>query len=295
MDYRDYKNFKENTTHGNLMLPFVKYFSSIPTYFKFYPQHWHDEMEIIYVTSGRGIISINLEDHIGQKGDIIIIGPGVLHSIGQHESDNMEFDSIVFNINMLVNHTGDACSVKYLTPLQHSELIFPFIINEQDKFYNDILSFVIRLLDIYEEKSYGYELELKSYLFLLFHVLFSNKLLIKDKKALTDDSTVAKIKQIVTYIEDHYTKDITIDDMAKLCNFSESHFMKFFKAHMGVTFVGYLNDFRLNIASKMLISTDLPILSIGMDVGYGNLSYFNRIFKRKFLITPSEFRKTSRS
>ena len=66
--------------------------------------------------------------------------------------------------------------------------------------------------------------------------------------------------------------------------------MRFFKNTMGVSFVTYLNDFRLNIAARLLSTSDENILSIAENCGFFNLSYFNRSFKKKFGVTPGEYR-----
>ena len=71
---------------------------------------------------------------------------------------------------------------------------------------------------------------------------------------------------------------------------SESHFMRFFKNTMGVSFVSYLNDFRLNVAARLLSSNDESILSVAENCGFFNLSYFNRMFKKKYGVTPGKYR-----
>ncbi|MBO6129158.1 MAG: helix-turn-helix transcriptional regulator [Pseudobutyrivibrio sp.] len=78
--------------------------------------------------------------------------------------------------------------------------------------------------------------------------------------------------------------------MAKLIGFSESHFMRFFKEAFGVSFVTYLNDYRLSMAARMLLSTEESVLEISQQVGFENLSHFNRQFKRKYGKTPREYR-----
>ena len=67
--------------------------------------------------------------------------------------------------------------------------------------------------------------------------------------------------------------------------------MKFFKQSMGMGFIAYLNDFRLEIAARMLLSADANILEIASVCGFENLSYFNRSFKKKYGVAPGRFRK----
>jgi AraC-like DNA-binding protein len=81
--------------------------------------------------------------------------------------------------------------------------------------------------------------------------------------------------------------------MAKLTGFSSSHFMRYFKEAFGVSFVTYLNDYRLSMAARLLLSTEDSVLDISQQVGFENLSHFNRQFKRKYSVTPSAYRNYS--
>ena len=67
--------------------------------------------------------------------------------------------------------------------------------------------------------------------------------------------------------------------------------MKFFKETMGCGFIQYLNDYRLTLAAKLLQTTDDSILHISEQTGFENLSYFNRLFKRKYHRTPTTYRE----
>ena len=84
---------------------------------------------------------------------------------------------------------------------------------------------------------------------------------------------------------------ITIKTIAYELGLSQSHFMKFFKNTMGTTFIDYLNDYRLTMVSRLLVSSESSILDIAAESGFDNLSYFNRMFKKRFGMTPREYRK----
>ena len=99
------------------------------------------------------------------------------------------------------------------------------------------------------------------------------------------------MKLILKYVENNYMEKITIEDIANEVDLSQSHFMKYFKNTMGTSFVDYLNENRLTMASRLLISSDSSILAIASEVGFENLSYFNRIFKKRFGQTPREYRR----
>ena len=66
--------------------------------------------------------------------------------------------------------------------------------------------------------------------------------------------------------------------------------MRYFKENMGTSFVDYLRDYRLTMAARLLLVSDDTVLSIAEEVGFDNLSYFNRAFKKKYGVTPREYR-----
>ena len=83
---------------------------------------------------------------------------------------------------------------------------------------------------------------------------------------------------------------ITIEELAETVNLSKHYFMRFFKKYMGMTCIEYINDYRLNIAANLLLTTRMRITEVAVSIGITNLSYFNRIFKKKFNLTPKEYR-----
>ena len=98
------------------------------------------------------------------------------------------------------------------------------------------------------------------------------------------------MKIILKFVENSYMQKITVAEIADRVDFSESHFMRYFKENMGTSFVEYLRDYRLTMAARLLLVSDETILSISEEVGFDNLSYFNRAFKKKYGVTPREYR-----
>ena len=82
--------------------------------------------------------------------------------------------------------------------------------------------------------------------------------------------------------------------MAKSCRLGESHFLRWFQQKTGDSFASYINDRRLANAAEALRRTDDKILSVSQDAGFTNLSNFNRQFKKRYGITPKEYRKVSK-
>ena len=290
MNILEYENYQEKISHGNPLFPYITYLCSIPLDFSYVPIHWHDEMEIIYIKKGHGIITVDFTQYQVSAGTLALIIPGQLHSIEQYENESMEYENIIFKPGLLSSGANDLCMIQYIVPLLDGSLPIEYFLTPALGSF-EALSNCIRQIDLVcADQTPGWQLAVKSSLFNFFFLLISER----QKKTVSTSSnskSLEKMKTVLKYVENHYTEKLTIDDMAELTYYSKSHFMKFFKAHMGIGFTEYLNDYRLTMAARLLKSSDDSILMIADASGFDNLSYFNRIFKRKYGISPGAYRK----
>ena len=290
MNILEYENYQEKISHGNPLFPYITYLCSIPLDFSYVPIHWHDEMEIIYIKKGHGIITVDFTQYQVSAGTLALIIPGQLHSIEQYENESMEYENIIFKPDLLSSGANDLCMIQYIVPLLDGSLPIEYFLTPALGSF-EALSNCIRQIDLVcADQTPGWQLAVKSSLFNFFFLLISER----QKKTVSTSSnskSLEKMKTVLKYVENHYTEKLTIDDMAELTYYSKSHFMKFFKAHMGIGFTEYLNDYRLTMAARLLKSSDDSILMIADASGFDNLSYFNRIFKRKYGISPGAYRK----
>ena len=86
MNLTEYQNYHESKSHTSLEFPYNTYLCCIPMDFTHVPIHWHNEMELIVIQKGSGIISVDFITHEVKAGDIVFVLPGQLHSI-RHHSD----------------------------------------------------------------------------------------------------------------------------------------------------------------------------------------------------------------
>lgn len=291
MNLQEYINLHENKAHGNYLFPIKLYKTKVPYHFTSLNMHWHEELELILVTKGKGVYYIDLKPYVVTEGDILILNPYVLHSCTQYKQDILEADTLVLNLSMLdTNH--DSCSIKFINPIAANKVVFPYILKPNTPGYQELLNYFNKITNTYTSKQKGFELEIKAYLFLFLHTLFTNIPVEIPDTVKVDDNTTNKVKLILKYIKDNYTEQLTVKDMAEQLNFSEYHFMRFFKRYLGVTCIEYVNNYRLEVATNKLCTTNHSIMEIALEVGFNNISYFNKLFKEKYKLTPKEFRNS---
>lgn len=100
------------------------------------------------------------------------------------------------------------------------------------------------------------------------------------------------IKKVCNYINLHLSSDFSLEDAAKDAGISSFYLSKLFKDEMNDTFVNYVTEMKMEKAAHLLKETDMSIKEITAATGYNDQNYFSKIFKNKFELTPSEYRKT---
>lgn len=289
MNISDYQNYREQKEHTEEDFPYNTYLCSIPKDFVLVPLHWHDELELVVIKKGRGIVSVDLKKQAVTAGDIVLIRPGQLHSIGQDRNKSMEYENILFKPELLISGSHDLCATRYLLPFVNGRISSETFLCPSLSYYEEAAECIQRIDLLCDTRPEAYQLALKSLLFRFFYILISNRQK-KETSSASQTKSLEKMKVILKYIEEHYMEHITIEDMAAVSYYSKSHFMKFFKLHMGTSFIEYLNEYRLLMAGRLLASSDETILEIAEKCGFENLSYFNRMFRKKYGISPGKWR-----
>ncbi len=289
MNIIEYESYQEKKAHVNAAFPYTTYPCSIPLDFPEVPPHWHEEMEIIYIKKGSGIISVDFKDFTVSEGTLLFIVPGQIHAIRQKEDLSMEYENIIFNLEMMKAGPMEKTTTDYFAPLQKGQPMIPTVVTPSHEYYGAISACIDGADDICRRFPKAYELAVKAQLYLLFHILFAY--CVPETGEMGKRRGLDRIRSVIKYVENHYMEPLSTCDIAKEAGLSESHFMKFFKNTMGVPFIDYLNDYRLTMASRLLLSSDDSVLAVAEECGYENLSYFNRLFKRRFHMTPRQYRK----
>lgn len=93
------------------------------------------------------------------------------------------------------------------------------------------------------------------------------------------------ITRVLDFVSYHYMEDIRIEDLAKICHISETHFRRVFTSHMKVSPLEYINSVRIHTACEFLQKTDIPVADIAHKCGFTTNSTFNRNFRQIMGVT----------
>ena len=93
------------------------------------------------------------------------------------------------------------------------------------------------------------------------------------------------------YVDRYFSQDISLSQLAKGYHYNEKYLGRLFKQQLGVSFRDYLNEKRLEYGKDLLARSGDSVLDIAARAGFNNVTYFNRLFRRRYGMTPTEFRR----
>ena len=289
MELEQYIQYHESKLHEQPGFSYNTYLCTIPDDFVKVDLHWHEQMEIIYIKRGSGTISVNLKPLKVSAGCIVPILPGELHAIAGDAEERMEYENIIFSLSILDStDENDWCRANVIQALEKGTLHFSRPIRPGSGLHAAASEALDKADLISEMHASGYPLLLKSCLFQLLFSLYTHK---TAENAVQASPYGQTMKKIILYVREHFPEKITIEDAAAAVEYSPSHFMRFFRQETGHTFIEYLNEYRLAYAGYLLKESSEPVGSIASRCGFDNFSYFIRLFRRKYGLSPKEYRK----
>lgn len=245
--------------------------------------HYHDEIELLAITAGELFCVVSGKSYRCQQGDVLFFSARIPHAT-YVENSTCSYTLVQFRSEHFLgdsNNTG-----KYFNRfVRHADL--PFAILHNEELYHLIQKAILEK----QTQQEGFDLYIKGTVFAIIALLCREGALSTSNSV--DSADIKKILPALSFIDENYAKNITLDEVAKLQNLNPSYFCRVFKRASGSSFVDYLNFVRICKSEKMIAMGEKSILEIAGDVGFTSLSYFNRIFKRYKNCTPTEYRRAN--
>lgn len=252
--------------------------------------HWHKEIELLYITSGKATFECNSSSFEAHPGDIVVFNSNDIH-YGVSMSGNLTYLALISDLALLHGHTADVSETKYIAPILQNKIYFRNHIGK-DSGISDCMAMMASEL---RERAFGFELAVKSYLYRIFtHLLRHHMSSIQNESEhYAKVMCLQQFEPIFHYIEQHYMEQITVDELAALAGLSRSHFSRRFKWLTAKTITEYINQIRVNKAEYLLRNTPLTVSEIALTTGFSDIYYFSRMFKKLKKVTPSQIRSHS--
>lgn len=250
--------------------------------------HWHEQMEWLYVMSGRALVSINSVEIEAGPGDFIVINSNELHS-GYCVEKPLDYYCIIFDSTFVSSSFQGVCEQKYLAPMEKNRVQFQNRIRWDPQIQGDITN----IISENGKKENGYELYIKSSVYGILGTLFRKYVskVLTEKESDRNARTIRKLDKVLTYIGSNLSDPITIDQLAGIAGLSRYRFCHLFRQLTGVSAMAYILGARIDQAELLLKKTDLSVMRIAMDTGFSDSNYFSRMYRKHRGVSPSSARK----
>ena len=261
-------------------------FSRVKKKFDF-PLHYHEEYELNLIVNAKGAKRI-VGDHIEAIDDLelVLVGPNLYHAWFTHKCETEDIRELTIQFHK------DLFEERFLRKNQLSFIKTMFEKAQRGILFSrdTIERLQPRILALGQKNGFDSVLELLSIL----HDLSTSRNL----RTLSDSSSnneqlnynSRRIEKVFEYMNAHYSRAVTLTEVAKVANMPVASFSRFIKKRIGSTFIDSLNEIRLGHATRILIETTHNVAEVAYKCGFNNISNFNRTFKKKKGCTPKEFR-----
>lgn len=279
-----YARYKEKKSRGTANFPAGYYHitKSHPQYAM--PYHWHEELELIRIVSGEFEVTVNETDIPAKAGDVILVNSGFLH--GGTPRDCV-YECLVFPVSLLFNQTHASL---FLNQLDSQDLILDTYYPAEEVL--PISELAERLFSLLRLSETGNELQCLGILYQFMGILQeAGRYHASDKSALSSHKNIYLLKNVLNYIEAHYAEKIELSTLARVAGMSPKYFCRFFSEMTGRTPIDYVNYYRIERACYLLANTGESITGVAMCCGFGDVSYFIRIFKKYKGMSPGQYLK----
>ena len=247
-------------------------------------EHFHQDIELLYILEG--VVDVNVEKKIShlKSDDIYIVNANRKHSF-HTEGSNILMLRLMINYQMVSESTPNGEAIFWCDSS----------VADSDK-YERLRRQLRAMLQHYVENrnyidSYGYLADCYGVLeYLTAHYMLRASDLQKTEDG---DRYEDRLRQINHYIYNNYDQPISMKELSEKLFLSNGYLSRFFKKNYGMNFAGYLTNVRLFHAADDLVYTDDPITRIAYNNGFTSAALFNKVFKKAYGQTPSEFRKQS--
>ena len=247
--------------------------------------HYHPEVELVYINTGVGKRQVGTHLSNYQDGDLILIGSYLPHTgFTKGFEENQKEIVIQFKPETFENALQNFEELKLinqLLELSKKGIVFEGPIKEDiglrmeglqyESRIDALLTFVKILYDLAKEKDKKI-LNAEGYAFI------------------SSPNENKRLKTIFNYIRDHFMEPIALEDISAIVFMTPQSFCRFFKKSTNKTFTVFLNEYRINHATKLLSETDSDIKTICYESGFNNLSNFFRNFRKITQLTPNAYR-----
>lgn len=281
-------NFTINRPTSNL--PILRVWrSTVPAQIRPQLEHSHAAFEIAYFLSGKAVYSVGNKKYDIIPGSVVVFASNEQHCITEILTDDFEYIAMHFDPKYLWGGNDGLTEANYNFCFVHSRS-FENLLSDNLPATDEIRKLILKIENEFKTKNSEYALMVKNYISEIAVNLIRN-FNYTDNSDDISKKHIKSLKHAFNYIEKNISGVLTLDDIAAAAGMSPSYFCNVFKEINGITVWEYIVSKRCDMAAQMLLlEKDKNIIDIAEECGFNNSANFNKAFKKRIGITPSEYR-----
>ena len=259
----------------NISLPFIFHRDTVNAS-RVWSFNWHENIELLLIQEGEGFVMCDMVAHPVRPGELFVVAANRLHATNAKTSA-MTYHCLIIDRSFCLDNGIDT-----------SGLTFEEVVRDPEctRLYHRVIE------EYHAQNSFSHAGIRSAVLALLLHLCRSH-LTEQPPVPVSTSRALENIKLAIGYIQANYSKPLTLDAIAREIGLSKYHLSREFKRVTGATVITYVNQVRCDRARRMLEKGELSVSQVCAQVGFDNLSYFSKTFRRFTGKLPSQVQKIS--
>lgn len=285
------KEYHELTQHGSPSFP-VAFYETQPLLNEagLISLHWHEEFQICLVTHGCVYFQCDQDSYELHENEGLLINSNHIHMAKSSDSDST-YLCCAFHPKVLSSFSGSIIESMYVQPFIKAPGLSAVYIDPHTDWGNHVLNKIKQIFDIYCEQPFGYQISVISDLLDIWNQIIFNQ---KEKLTVSrsvESTDLQRTKLLMTYIQEHYSEDISLEELSDAASLSKGECCRLFKRITGNTPFEYLLMYRIKQSISLMETTNKSIGEIASLTGFNSFSYYSVCFKKIIGTTPKQYRK----
>lgn len=244
---------------------------------QFIPPHWHRSLEFTYVREGQLNLRTSETVRTVKAGEFLIVNSSTLHEVSNVSGFHSEVICLLISYDFLKKNIPHFDNLRFeMKNHKESNAL--------------LMKHMERICETFEEGLLYNSLEIHASLYEILYQLVTYH---QTDMKVTSNKDAQLLKEIIEFIHKNYQHPLTLNDLSKTFYMTREHFSRIFKNSMGITFLEYLNSYRIYRAFADIVYTKDTIETIALRHGFPNVKSFIHQFKLRYGTTPGKYRKNN--
>jgi len=255
----------------------------------------HNYFELFYLSSGNAVFRMGNQGLDLREGDMVLVNGLLYHNVELPKTrpDRALHGVLLYFLpDMFRGAMAARDDMEYLAPFLQQDDSFPHIIAAKTGVPEYIYALIREISTELPARTVRSRIIVKAYLKMILAKLLKHYLPYtgQEHNYTRKHQSIERLDPLFRYLDAHYAEPVSLADAARVVGMSKSHFIHFMKQITGISFVSYLNQFRVAKAQALMANTGKSLAQISHEVGFCDQSYFGEVFRKLLHTTPHHYR-----